>query len=95
MRPLNYHEYKKDFDPNAHVWIFKITIKANGEIEDDKIMNMFNFTFKDIAFDWYWCSNYMNNYPSYRFVALSTCYQIMQNYESTLLCEEWISKLET
>jgi hypothetical protein len=19
MRPLNYHEYKKDFDPNAHV----------------------------------------------------------------------------
>jgi hypothetical protein len=70
MRPLNYHEYKKDIDPNAHVWIFNITIKANGEIKDEKIMNMFSFTLKDIAFDWYWCSNYMNNYPSYKFVDL-------------------------
>ncbi len=60
---------------------------------------MFSFTLKDIAFDWYWYNNYMNNYPSYKFVdlkwALSKCYQIRQNNESTLLCEERISKLET
>ncbi len=31
MRPLNYHEYKKDYDPNVHVRVFKAIIKANNE----------------------------------------------------------------
>ncbi len=47
-QPLNYLEYVKDFDPNGHVRVFKATIKANGEIEDAKNVNMFKFTLRDI-----------------------------------------------
>jgi hypothetical protein len=50
-RPLNYPEYVKDSNPNAHVRIFKATIRANGEIEDAKIINLISFTLKDIMFD--------------------------------------------
>jgi hypothetical protein len=50
--PLNYLEYVKIFDPNVHVEVFKATIKANNEIDDAKIVNMFSFTLKDIMFDW-------------------------------------------
>jgi hypothetical protein len=35
-RPLKYPRYVKDFDPNAHVRVFKATIRANGETEDAK-----------------------------------------------------------
>jgi hypothetical protein len=28
-RPLNYPKYKKDYDPDVHVWVFKVAIKAN------------------------------------------------------------------
>jgi len=38
----------KDFDPNAHVKVFKVAIKTNGEIKNAKIVNIFNFTLKDI-----------------------------------------------
>jgi hypothetical protein len=41
----------KDFDPDVHVRVFKATIRANGEIEDVEIVNMFSFTFKDIVCD--------------------------------------------
>jgi len=59
-QPLDYPEYGKDFDPDAHVRVFKATIKANGETKDAKIINLFSFTFKDIVFDW--CNNYMGDY---------------------------------
>jgi hypothetical protein len=49
-QPLNYHEYVKDFDPNAHVRIFEIVIRANNEIDDVEIVNIFSFTFKYIVF---------------------------------------------
>jgi hypothetical protein len=49
---LNYLQYMKDFDPNAHVRIFKATIRANGETEDVEIINLFSFTLKDIVFDY-------------------------------------------
>jgi len=32
-RPLNYPKYVKDFDPDAHVKVLKVPIKANGETE--------------------------------------------------------------
>jgi hypothetical protein len=41
----------KDFDPNAHVRVFKAAIRANGETKDAKIANLFGFTFKDIVFN--------------------------------------------
>ncbi len=47
--PLNYPKYVKNFDPNAHVRVFKATIKANNETNDAKIINLFSFTFRDIV----------------------------------------------
>jgi hypothetical protein len=50
-RPLNYLEYVKDSDPDAHVRVFKASIRANSETNDAEIVNMFNFTLKDIVFN--------------------------------------------
>jgi hypothetical protein len=47
-RPLNYPKYVKNSNPDAHVKFFKATIKANGEIENVKIVNMFSFTLRNI-----------------------------------------------
>jgi hypothetical protein len=46
--PLNYFKYKNDYNPTVHVWVFKATIKANGEIIDEKITNLFNFTLRNM-----------------------------------------------
>jgi hypothetical protein len=46
--PFDYLKLKNDYNPNVHVWVFKATIKANGEIIDEKITNLFNFTLKDM-----------------------------------------------
>jgi len=42
-------EYVKDFGLDVHLRVFKATIRANGEIEDAKFVNMFSFTLKDIV----------------------------------------------
>jgi hypothetical protein len=34
LSPLNYLEYVNDSNPDAHVKVFKATIKANGETKD-------------------------------------------------------------
>jgi hypothetical protein len=39
--PFNYPKFVKDYDPNVHVQVFKTTIRANGEIEDVEIVNLF------------------------------------------------------
>jgi hypothetical protein len=49
-RPLNYHEYVKDYDPDARVRVFKATIKTHNETNDAKIVNLFNFTLRNIVF---------------------------------------------
>jgi len=41
----------KDFDPKAHVKVLKAIIRANGEIGDVEIVNMFSFTLKDTISD--------------------------------------------
>jgi hypothetical protein len=64
-RPFNYLEYVKDSNPNVHVRVFKVAIKANNETDDAEIVNMFNFTLKDIMFDW--CNNYLGDYPNCTF----------------------------
>jgi hypothetical protein len=48
-RPFNYLEYVKDSGPYVHVKISKVAIKANSEIDDAKIVNLFSFTLKDIV----------------------------------------------
>jgi hypothetical protein len=65
-KPLNYHKYKKDYDLDGHVRVFKVFIKVNGEMVDEEIANLFNFTLRDNAFKW--CNNYMQDHPNYRFV---------------------------
>jgi len=67
-QPFNYPEYEKDFELDAHVKKFKAAIKINGDIEDAKIVNMFNFILKDTMFDC--CNNYMGDYPHCTFVKL-------------------------
>ncbi len=39
-----YPHYVKDIDLDAHVWVFKVVIKSNGEIEDENIVNLLMFT---------------------------------------------------
>ncbi len=54
----------KDVDPYAHVRMFKVAIRTNGETNDAKIINLFSFTLKDIM------NNYMGDYPNCTFVEL-------------------------
>jgi hypothetical protein len=72
MRPLNYHEYKKDYDPNVHVRVFKATIKANNEMVDEETTNMFNFTLRNNTSNW--CNNYMGGNPNCRFTNLEQAF---------------------
>jgi hypothetical protein len=72
MTPINYLKYKKDFDLNVHVQVFKATIKTNGEMIDEKMANPFNFTLKEIALDG--CNNYMRDHPNYRFSYLEQAF---------------------
>jgi hypothetical protein len=67
-KPFNYLKYKKNFDPNAHVRVFKATIKANYEMIDEEISNWFNFTSKDNGSNW--CNNYMQDHPNCKFANL-------------------------
>jgi hypothetical protein len=87
MRPLKYHEYKKDSDMDVHVKVFKVTIEINSEMINEEITNMFNFKLKDNASDW--CNNYMRNHPHYKFVDLEHAfckhYMIVHNDEQMYL----------
>jgi len=71
-RPLNYLEYKKGFDLDAHVQVFETTIKVNGETINEEITNLFNFTLKDNASNW--CNNYMRNHLNCRFTNLKQAF---------------------
>ncbi len=50
-QPLNYFEYVKKFNQDAHVKVSKATIRANGETKDAKIVNMLSITLKNSLFD--------------------------------------------
>ncbi len=87
MTPLKYHEYKKDYDMDVHIKVFKVMIKTNGETINEEIKNMFNFKLNDNAS--YWCNNYMRNHPHYRFANLEHVfckhYMIVHNDEQMYL----------
>ncbi len=70
--PLNYPEYVKDSDLDAHVRVFKATIRVNNEIYDAKIVNLFNFTLRGIMFDW--CNNYMGEFLDCIFAELQLAF---------------------
>ncbi len=46
-RKLQYPTYVKDTDPDAHIKVFKKVIKANGEVVEANVINLFGFTFRD------------------------------------------------
>ncbi len=48
--------------------VFKATIRAGNETDDVKIVNLLNFTLKDIMSDW--CNNYPKDYLDCIFVNL-------------------------
>jgi hypothetical protein len=60
-RPFNYLEYVKDSDSNVHVRVFEAAIRTNSETNDAKIVNLFNFSLRDIVSTW--CNNYLGDYP--------------------------------
>ncbi len=86
-QPFNYLEYVKDFDPNVDVKVFKVAIKANSEIDDAEIINLFNFTLEDIVSNQ--CNNYLGDYLYYTFVELQLAfckrYRKVQNDEQVYL----------
>jgi hypothetical protein len=51
-KKLQYPTYVKDTNLNAHIKVFKKAIKANGEIVETNIINMFGFTFRDNISKW-------------------------------------------
>jgi hypothetical protein len=67
---LKYLNHKKDANPNAHVNVFHIAVRTNGETSKEYTINAFNYTLKETASNW--CQNYMSKFPNYSF------YELMQ-----------------
>ncbi len=51
-RKLQYPTYVKDIDPDVHIRVFKKTNRANGEIVEAYIINLFGFTLQDNISKW-------------------------------------------
>jgi hypothetical protein len=66
-KPLNYLKYKKKLNVETCVPVFKATIII-GKTMDEDIMNMFMFTLKGTFLNW--CTNYLRDYPNYKFAKL-------------------------
>jgi hypothetical protein len=67
-RKLQYPTYVKNTDLSAHIKIFKKATKANGEIVEVDIINLFGFTLKDNIFEW--GENFIQDYPNCTFEKL-------------------------
>jgi hypothetical protein len=65
-RPLKNPEYLKDSNLDAHLKVVEVAIRANSEIDDVEIVNMFNFTLGDSVSNW--CNNCLGDYPYCTFV---------------------------
>ncbi len=63
---LQYPTYVKDTNLDAHMQVLKKAIKANGELMEVNIINM--FTFKDSIFEW--GKNYVQDHPNCTFEEL-------------------------
>jgi len=65
---LKYPYYKKDADVDAHVRVFNVDVKANGETSKEYIITTFNYTLKEMSS--YWCHKYMLKFHDYNFFEL-------------------------
>jgi len=71
-KKLQYPTYVKNTDPNAHIKVFKKAIKANGEIVESNIINLFGYILKDNIFKW--GESYIQDHPNYTFEKLETTF---------------------
>ncbi len=67
-KKLQYPTYVKNTNLDAHIKVFKKSIKANGEMMEANIVNLFRFTLKDSNFEW--GGNYVQDHPNYTFEEL-------------------------
>ncbi len=78
-----YPTYVKDNDLDAHIKVFKKTIRTNGETMEVDIINLFNFTLQDIILEW--GENFVQDCPNYTFDELEQgfckCFRIVKNDE--------------
>jgi hypothetical protein len=65
---LQYPTYVKNTNLDAHIRVFKKAIKANGEIMEVDIINLFGFILKDNIFEW--DENYVQDHPNCTFEEL-------------------------
>jgi hypothetical protein len=59
---LKYLDDKKCANPNAHVKVFNIAIRANGETFKEYIINAYNYTLRKTTSNW--CHKYMLDFPN-------------------------------
>lgn len=80
---LPYLSYVKDANMDVHIQMFKKTIKANREIINVDIINLFEFTLKVISLNGDIFS--LHNHPHYTFIDLEQVfckwYEIKKNDE--------------
>ncbi len=72
MSLLPYPVYTMGMDPNDHVWVFCKAIQANGERNDDDIINLFCFTLHDAISKWW--ENFMKAHQVCRFEELEVMF---------------------
>jgi hypothetical protein len=68
QKSLPYLIYNVGTKPDAHVWVFRKAIQANGERNDLNIFNLFCFTLKDVILEW--GEIFIQSHPNYTFVKL-------------------------
>jgi hypothetical protein len=67
-KKLQYPTHVKNIDLDPHIRVFKNAIKANGEIVEVDIINLFGFTLKDNISEW--GENYVQDNPNCTFEKL-------------------------
>jgi hypothetical protein len=86
-RKLQYPTYVKDTNPDAHIRMFKKAIKANGEIVEVNIINMFGFTLKNNIIEW--GEIFVQNHPIFIFEELEQTFykqfKTMKNHEEVYM----------
>jgi hypothetical protein len=51
MLAFNYHDFKKNVNPNAHVKVFNSVVKTNVESFEEYIIIALNYTLRDTTLD--------------------------------------------
>ncbi len=72
MVVLQYPNFEKNVDPNAHVKLFSFVVKINVKISEEYIVNTFSYMVRDTASKW--CRNYMSKFPNYSFSELTQAF---------------------